>query len=693
MRRLRTLMVMALAVVVNTGSAHAQKYRIILGALNDTSGRSISKAKVTAANVGTVRHTTVSVADNAQVVIVGATPAGVMTAVAAARAGSSSICLIDESDHIGGIVSGGLTNADIGQVKAVGGLYNEFLGRVRQFYSTKYGDNSEQVKDCLDGRNVEPHVAEQIFREMLAEHPNIQVLNGYVLERVSVRNNRLEAVVVRRVKGRNSHLISGKVFIDATYEGDLAAKAGVPYRLGRESRREYGESLAGRIYTKIGSRDILPGSTGEADKGIQAYCFRLHVTKDPAKRIPFTKPPHYRRNDYKNLLEDIRTGRVTHLADVIQFWRMPNGDFELNSDHIHPDTGAPSESFDLAEENWRWPESSREDRNRIFARYWSYHEGLLWFLQTDPEVPETIRRETASYGFSRDEFVDNNHRPPALYVREGRRIYGEYNFTQREEDPDPATALPHFHADSIAVVSFNWDSHSVHKYDPRHPGAREGYFYASHPPIQVPFGVIVPQKVNGLLVPVACSASHVGYATIRMEPVFMALGQAAGIAAAKAVQGGIEVRNLPVVDIQEKLVRDKVVISYFEDVPPDHPAFAAIQFLGPRGLSRDFSATPDQVLTQPDARDRLARILKASGRPWQHSTVTEEPLSGATLAQWLESTNIRMPEPIRGTVISKRHLTVGDFAIAVAAALSHERSGQAQTNQARISSPASVSFP
>ena len=606
------------------------------------------------------------------VVVIGATPAGVAAAIAAAR-GDSRVILIEESDHIGGIVTGGLTNADIGKIKALGGLYTEFRQHVRQFYATKYGNDSQQVKDCRDGRHVEPHVAENIFRGMLGEQPSVQILTGYYLAGTRVRHRQLKAVRVRSVKGSDSRILSGRVFIDATYEGDLAAKAGVPYRVGREGRREHGESLAGRIFTRIGTREILPGSTGEGDKGIQAYCFRIHVTRDPGRRVPFTKPFDYRRSDYKHLLADIKAGKITRLANAMQFYPMPNGGFELNSENVSGNTGVPSESFDLAEENWHWPEANREKRKRIFARYWSYHEGLLWFLQTDLEVPQAIRQETASYGFSRDEFVDNNHRPHALYVREGRRINGEYNFTQREEDPDPVTALPSHRADSIAVVSFGWDSHSVHKYDPRHPGAREGYFLASHPPLEVPFGVIVPKRIDGLLVPVACSASHVGYQTIRMEPVFMSLGQAAGIAAAEALRTGIEVRNVPVIRIQEVLTRQRGVIAYFEDLPEDHPGFAAIQFLGPRGFSQNFNATPDRLVSQPDARERLARILMVSNRQPSLPPVSDQTLSGVSLAEWLESAQLPIPPKVRETVIAKNQLTLSDFAIAVAAALWQEQ--------------------
>jgi hypothetical protein len=604
----------------------------------------------------------------ADVIIIGATPAGIAAAVAAARMGAT-IILIEETRHVGGIISGGLTNADVGKPGADGGSFDEYRSRLRQHYATKYGQNSQQFRDCREGKCVEPHVAEKIFNDMVAEQPRIKLITEHYLCRVESHGYEIEAVVVRHVDGKSPALaIFGRVFIDATYEGDLAAAAGVAYRVGRENRAEYDERLAGKIYTRLSTGEILPGSTGEGDAGIEAFCFRIFITSDPTNRVPFAKPEKYRREDYRHLLADIKAGKITQIRQTMQFRTMPNGKIELNSEDPARG-GVPSESLDLAEENWGWPEANREARKRLFSRYWSYQEGLLWFLQTDQEVPGAMRREMANYGFCRDEFVDNNQRPHHIYVREGRRIEGEYKFTQREEDPDPNTGTPRVHIDSIAVASWAWDSHGVHKYNPAFPGTREGYFLVEHPPLQVPYGVMVPKKVDRLLVPVACSASHVGYQAIRMEPVFMALGQAAGIAAAQAVSADIEVRHVSVAQVQVNLTRQNGVISYFEDVPLDHPAFTAIQFLGPRGLGRDFKATPDQILNQDEAAELFARILEACGKPWQGPAVTDVPVTGAMLAKWLRAADLKLPCGMQETVVMKKELTVGDFAVVVAGAL------------------------
>ena len=511
-------------------------------------------------------HPTLPAAD---VVVVGATPGGVAAAVAAARSGLNVI-LVEESNHVGGIVSGGLTNNDIGKEGTVGGLFVEFRQRIRDYYAGKYGPKSQQVKDSDHGNRYEPHVAEAAYRAMFAGEPHASLLLGCRLVRAVRDGNRLVAIVVDdlahdgrahdgraqvgRAQARQQETVAGKAFIDATYEGDLAALAGVEYRVGRESRQTFGEPQAGRIYMRFGTKQLLPGSSGEGDAGIQAFCFRIHVTKKPENRVPFEQPAGYRRDDYRFLLADIRAGKVTKLRDAMQLYVMPNDKFELNSDHAHPDTGVPSQSFDLAEENWGWPEADWRRRESIFQRYWTYHEGLLWFLQTDAAVPEALRRETAQYGLCKDEFTDHRSRPHALYVRQGRRIVGQYNFTQHDGDADPATGLPPPKPDAVAVATYAWDSHAVHKYDPAHPGVREGYFYVAHPPVELPYRILVPKTIEGLLVPVACSASHVGYQTIRMEPVFMALGEASGIAAGLAVRHGVELRRVPIAELQQEIV-------------------------------------------------------------------------------------------------------------------------------------------
>ncbi len=523
----------------------------------------------------------------AAVVVVGATPAGIAAAVSAARSGAN-VVLLEEKSHVGGVVSAGLTNTDIYKKAAVGGLFGEFVKRVREHYVKTYGETSEQVKVCQGGHMFEAKVAEMVFRDMLAGETNIRLIEkrrvvaarvtgADGIERDAERGKRIDGAQLKEF-GPSVKLVAvttedpahpgtraeirAKAFVDATYEGDLAALAGVPYRVGRESRETFGEAHAGKIYIRFKDVNPLPGSTGEADNGIQGYCFRMHVTRDKTNATPIEKPLTYNRDDYRSMLADMTSGSVTKLSQLIHIFPMPNGKYELNNAHPGGASGVPSESFDLAEENWNWPDADPAERERIFKRYWAHSEGYLWMLQNDPEVPQTIREEARQFGFPKDEFTDNRNRPHHIYVRQGRRIWGEYNFSERDAALDNATGLPRRKPDGIAVAEFGFDSHGVHKYDPAHPGVREGYIFIEHQPLQLPYRILVPKRVDGLLVPVACSASHVGYQTIRMEPVFMALGEACGIAAKTALNSGVEVRSVAVPDVQREILKRGGVILY-----------------------------------------------------------------------------------------------------------------------------------
>ena len=531
--------------------------------------------------------TTMLAAEQADVVVVAANPAGVAAAVAAAKSGAKVIVL-EESAHVGGIVAGGLTNTDIRKHGAVGGLYNEFKRRIVEHYTTTYGADSKQVKVCKAGNMFEPHIAEKVFRDMLAAEANIALLQRYRVisarvigsdgaERAATPGKRIDGAAPKEF-GPAVKLVSitaedlskpgtqtefrAATFIDCTYEGDLAALAGVPYRVGRESRATFGEPHAGHIYVRFKDYNPLPGSTGEADDGIQAFCFRFHLTKDKANSVPVEKPEGYNRADYKHLLDDIRAGRIKRLRDAIQLYEMPNEKWEVNSEHNVGGSDAPSESLDLAEENWRWPEAGPAERERIFNRYWSHNEGLIWLLQNDPEVPQSLRNDVSQWGFPRDEFTDNRHRPHHIYVRQGRRIWGEYTLNQLDANPVFETGLPKRQPDGISIVEFEFDSHGVSKFNPRYPGVREGYVFIAHDPFQIPYRVVVPKCVDGLLVPVACSATHIGYSALRMEPVFMALGEASGIAAIHAQNSGSSVRGVDVKSVQREIVKRGGVILY-----------------------------------------------------------------------------------------------------------------------------------
>ena len=407
-----------------------------------------------------------------EVIVVGATPGGIMAAVEAARLGHT-VVLAEYEDHIGGIVSNGLTNADIGNKQAVAGIYSKFRSRVVKYYEQFDRGNPKQpnLKACHGGYLVEAHVAERVFNDMIRgegqPHPALpaaRIEAGDCREQPSrgrrsrrsrparpIREAQREGVRRRHLRGR---------------PGRHGRRA---YRTGREARSEFGEPHAGRIYMRFGTTQPLPGSTGEADGATEAYCFRFHVTKVAANRVPVEKPKNYNRDDYRFVLEDIRSGKVTTPRDIIQFYAMPNGKFELNSNHPNPDTGVPSESLDLAEENWSWPEASPAKRQQIYQRYLTHNVGLFWLLQNDPEVPSAVREDARQYGWCRDEWPANGHVPRQVYVRQGRRIVGDYMLTERDGDLDAALDRTRVQPTSIGIVEWSFDSHACHKYDPAPP--------------------------------------------------------------------------------------------------------------------------------------------------------------------------------------------------------------------------------
>lgn len=599
----------------------------------------------------------------AEVIIYGATPGGIAAAVSAARMGHS-VLLCEYEDHIGGIVSNGLTNADIGKRQAVGGIFYEFTRRVLRYYQEQDKDDPEKtnVKLCHDGYWYEADVAEQIFHDLIREAGGrVRLLLSHELKQALVEKNRLKGIVLEERGRPGSRIpVSGSVFIDATYEGDLAAMAGAPFRTGRESRSEYNEPHAGHIYMVFGTTRPLPGSTGEGDQATQAYCFRFHVTNDPAKRVPIGKPEGYRREDYHWVLEDIRSGRARKFRDIIQVYAMPNRRFELNSDHPHPDTGVPRESLDLAEDCWDWPTATPERRRAIYQRYKTHNTGLIWLLQNDPEVPAPMREDACQWGWHRDLWPSNGHIPRQVYVRQGRRILGEAILTENDARLDEGWQRTALRKDSVAVLEWAFDPHGHHRYDPEHPGVREGYFFVDHPPFQVPYGVLVPRKIDGLLVPVSCSCSHVAYNALRLEPVFMALGEVCGLAAHLAVKKSVEVRRVPVPELQQLLVERKGVITFFEDLPFDDPAFAAFQYLGARGLNPGYRADGNKPLRRGEGSGCLARILKAEGKTWQTPrNDTDSPLRSAELFRWLNEAGYPMPDEPDGPVdLSRFAMTV-----------------------------------
>lgn len=572
---------------------------------------------------------------SADIVIVGGTPAGIAAALTANRLGYRSV-LLERSAHVGGLPANGLGRTDISTRGASLGLFAEFIGRIRNHYVVTYGEESQQVRDCSDGYAFEPSVAERMFGQMLAEasaRVTVHKLRQFDArpENVVVTGGTLRAITVLNRETGALERYTARVFIDATYEGDLAAAAGVPFRVGRESRAEFNEPMAGILYFHYEPRYIgtTPGlgTTGEGDNAVQAYNYRLCLTADPANRVAIPKPANYNRAEYASLIEDIRLDRSTQfpcgtpssewdgMGRVVTLGMVPNGKTDAN----HQASGFLS--TDLAEENWPWPTSSWAWRDQYATRLRDYTLGLLWFIQNDPEVPEEMRNRASRWGLARDEYVDNGHFPRQPYVREGRRIEGEYRFTAHDAIPSDGVAgklRPPVHPDSIASSHYHLDSHATRKREPDRI-ALEGFFsLKGMQPYTVPFGVIVPRKVDQLLVPVAASATHIGLSTLRMEPCWIVLGEAAGAAAALSIQDGRNVRAIDVPELQSTLVKGGSLLIYFRDAKPGDAHFRALQFFALRkftGLDNWYAR-----LHEPMESRVAAQWTAEAGLPAQKAT-------------------------------------------------------------------------
>ncbi|MDG3002332.1 FAD-dependent oxidoreductase [Paludisphaera mucosa] len=556
------------------------------------------------------------------VVVVGSTPGGIMAGVAAARAGRTA-AILERGTHVGGLPANGLGATDIGTRGATGGLFLEFVGRVKRHYVATYGADSPQARDCSDGYHFEPRVAEQVFEGLIAEHKGRLAVfrrRQFDAEPANVDREAGRLVAIR-VRDRDSGAVEtyrAKVFIDATYEGDLAAAAGCAYRVGREGRDENDEPMAGRLYKAWGGVPG-PGSTGQADNAIQAFNYRLCLTRNPEDRVEVARPARYDRDEYLSLADDVREGRTTapggkagksmalawdSIGRIVNPVAIPNGKVDANNQHWN------FLSSDLPEENWPWPTSGWDWRDHFAGRLRDYTLGLLYFAQNDPALPEDFRARCREWGLARSEFADDGHFPRQVYVREGRRVVGEYSFAAKDAVPTRPDGRPPIHADSVTASHYALDSHAVRK---REPGRAhlDGFFSSPSRPYTVPYGVIVPKKVDGLLTPVPVSGTHVGFSTLRMEPCWMALGEAAGEAAALAIEADLAPRRVAVAALQERLVKHGAVLMYFRDMKPGDAHFEAVQLMALRGcLEPDaWLARPDDPVTEAEAR----RWIEKSG--------------------------------------------------------------------------------
>jgi len=537
-------------------------------------------------------------------VIVGGTPAGIMTGIAVARAGRRAV-ILERTAHIGGLPANGLGATDIQTKGATGGLFLDFVRRVKQQYIDKYGADSQQVIDCTEGYRFEPHVAEKILLEMIAEQgENLEVRtmrqfdhepSNAIKEGAGLR----QIKIVDRETGAEE-IYSASVFVDATYEGDLAAAAGAPYMLGREGADEYGEPCAGKFYQRWGAPVDEFYSTGQGDNAVQSYNYRLPLTTVESNMTRIKKPRSYNREEYVSLIDDVRLNRFAGPPTPMEFdgigaitnmVTVPNGKVDGNNQH------AAFISTDLPEENWPYPTASWDWRDRFAERLRDYILGLFYFAQNDPDLPADFRERCNRWGLASDEFADNGNFPRQIYVREGRRIRGEYLFTAHDALSKRGSCA---HMTSITASHYALDSHACLKREEGRPHT-DGIFTYATTPYSVPYGVIVPLEVENLLIPVPASGTHIGFSTLRMEPCWMALGEAAGEAINVSLEDSSSVREVNVVELQRRLLAAGAVLTYYEDAAPGDPNYEALQYFALRGFLGDgYRAKLDELVSDND---------------------------------------------------------------------------------------------
>lgn len=494
-------------------------------------------------------------------IIYGGTPAGITAAIQATKMGLT-VVIVEFSKHIGGMTASGLGATDLGAEDAVGGLSREFYQEIANYYGKE-----KQWK-------FEPKAAQYVFDKWMKDYDIPVYLNQHLAE-VTKENGKIIEIVME-----NENRFKGKVFMDCSYEGDLLAQSDVTFFVGRESNATYKEIYNGiqfgaphhkfekwvDPYVVEGEPEsgLLPGITeddseqlgyqGQGDHRIQAYNFRICLTRDKENRIPFPKPPHYEADRYRLLLRYIKAG----VWDAMNLHTMlPNGKSDLNN------YGAIS--TDNLGMNYDWPKGSYQRREEIFQDHLNYDLGMLYFLANDLRVPAAIREEVAAWGLPKDEFKKTGHWPHQLYIREGRRMISDYVMT------DHNCLKQTYVDDPIGLASFHMDSHNCRRVVIDGRCVNEGDVQVPIAPYEISYRSIRPkiEECTNLLVPVCLSSSHIAYGSIRMEPIFMILGQTAGMAAALAYKHEIAVQNVDYEELKQELLKAGQVVEWGEDMMDD----------------------------------------------------------------------------------------------------------------------------
>ena len=490
---------------------------------------------------------------NYDLVVYGGTSSGVIAACAAAREGLK-VALLEPGKHVGGLTTSGLGHVDMGNAETVGGYAMEFFKRVGNHYGMK--------KFCTE---MESSVAEKTFLQMATEAGVTIFYHSRLVEKSGVIKNKNK---IEKLKLENGDVFKAKIFIDATYEGDLMAWSKVPFHLGRESSSQYGESSAGiqeyKGLAKLSSARLQEikelsakfpldyiftemGTKGAGDHKVQAYTYRLCLTTRPENIVPFFKPENYQPERYRDLLNKISKSKLSRFDQVTTVYPMPNDKTDIN--HL-----------DLVNASWDYPNGTYKQREYIERYHKEYEQGYLYFLANDPQVPEVLRKDAQRYGYAKDEFADNNYWPYLLYIREGRRMLGSYVMKQQDAWSNAKKK------DGIGMGSYFMDCHTVQQIvtqDGRQTMEGE-MVHAPFKPYEISYASMIPKAVDceNLFVTVCLSASHTIYGSLRMEPVFMITGHAAGVATAMAIAGNVRVQDVDVTKLREKLSQQGQVLRY-----------------------------------------------------------------------------------------------------------------------------------
>lgn len=557
------------------------------------------------------------------VAVFGGTAPGVVAAVRAAREGRR-VALITGDDSLGGAFpSLGAIETHYRGARAP--LLDEFTARIKVYYRERYGADSEQYRTCAGGMMVtfEPHVAERLLRQWVADEPSITWRRGLRLGEVERTGRRVAAARFRDEANHGEVRIAATAWIEASDEGDFMARAGARYRVGREARSEFGEPSAGRVFTRwvpgrfpraaaegklnltvarATTLEPLPASSGEGDDHVQSYSYRLCLTDDPANRLrPEAPPAGYDRARYAPLLlppeEKERRALPFHHRFLISSLEDMAARDHVFHGHRLPNRKRSWNATNFTGAGRRYPEAGDTERRQIAQAHREHARGLMYFLQHDAAMPPELRRQAAEWGLARDEFVEHDHLPPHLYVREARRLVGRAVFTEHDARLAPGGERAPVHGDSVGITDFSLDSLACTT--ERLPGAGalgDGQFFQMEQsrPGQVSAGVLLPRDIDNLLVVTTVSATHVGWGAIRQTPTQMHLAESAAWAAVLAARQGIAPAELDVRSWQRQLVGAGVMISFFNDldVSAREPWVAAAQLLGTRGFFPGYDADP-----------------------------------------------------------------------------------------------------